>query len=204
MKYAFIQRHERTHGVARLCAALGVSRSGYYGGHQRPPSTRTQSDQQLLQALRRVHQQTREQYGAIKLWRALQRAGIPCGRHRVARLRRHYGLEARRVRRFRVSVEHHQLPPPAPNRLQQHFVTTGVNRVWVGDLTMIPTRVGWLYLAVLLDLYSRRIVGWALRPTPEKQVVVDALHMALTTRRPLPGLIHHSDQGAQYASGAYR
>ena len=204
MKYAFIQSHERTHRVTHLCAALGVSRSGYYGWRQRPPSVRTQEDQQLLLALRQVHHQSREQYGALKLWRALQQAGIACGRHRVARLRRAHGLEARRVRRFRISVEHHHLPPPAPNRLQQCFVTTGVNRVWVGDLTMIPTRTGWLYLAVLLDLYSRRVVGWALRPTPEKQITLAALQMALTTRRPQPGLIHHSDQGAQYTSGAYR
>ena len=204
MKYAFIQTHEQAHRVTRLCAALGVSRSGYYGWRQRPLSVRTQADQRLLIAMRRVHHQTREQYGAVKLWRALQQGGIPCGRHRVARLRRADGLEARRVRRFRISVEHHHLPPPAPNRLQQCFVTTGVNRVWVGDLTMVPTRTGWLYLAVLLDLYSRRVVGWALRPTPEKQLTLAALQMALTSRRPQPGLIHHSDQGAQYTSGAYR
>ncbi len=204
MKYAFIQAHAQGHRLTCLCAALGVSRSGYYAWRQRPPSARTQEDQRLLVTVRRLHEKTREQYGALKLWYALQRAGIPCGRHRVARLRRQHGLEAQRVRRFRVSVEHHQLPPPAPNRLQQHFVTTDLNRVWVGDLTMIPTRAGWLYLAVLLDLYSRRVVGWALRPTPEKQVAMAALQMALTSCRPRPGLIHHSDQGAQYASGAYR
>ncbi len=204
MRYAFIHTHEQSYRVTRLCTALGVSRSGYYGWRRRPPCARKQQDHQLLPLLRQLHQQTREQYGALKLWRAVQQAGIPCGRHRVARLRRQDGLEARRIRRFRVSVEHHQLPAAAPNRLRQIFVTTGLNRVWVGDLTMIPTRAGWLYLAVLLDLYSRRVVGWAVRPTPEKQVTLAALQMALTSRRPAPGLIHHSDQGAQYACGAYR
>lgn len=101
----------------------------------------------------------REEYGAIKLWREATRRGIRCGRHRVARLRKQGGLEARRGRRFRVIVEHHQLPPPAPNVLQQRFEATGLNRVWVGDVTMVATRAGWLYVAVLLDLYSRRVSG---------------------------------------------
>lgn len=109
--------------------------------------------------LRRLHQQAREEYGAIKLWRAVIQHGIRCARHRVARLRKLAGLEARRICRFRVIVEHHQLPPPAPYRLQQCFVTTTLNRVWVGDVTAVATRAGWLYVAVLLDLYSRRGIG---------------------------------------------
>jgi transposase InsO family protein len=119
-------------------------------------------------------------------------------------LRKLAGLEARRVRRFRVIVEHHQLAPPAPNLLQQHFVTTALHRVWVGDLTMVATRAGWLYLAVLLDLYSRRVIGWAMRSTPDQQLTLDALAMAVRQRRVRPGLIHHSDQGAQYSCVAYQ
>jgi transposase InsO family protein len=204
MRYAFIQHHERDHRVTRLCAALAVSRSGYYAWRHRPVSARADADQRLLPVLCRLHRQMREEYGAIKLWRALQDVGIRCGRHRVARLRKLAGLDARRTRRFRVIVEHHQLPPPAPNLLQQRFVTTTLNRVWVGDVTAVPTRAGWLYVAVLLDLYSRRVIGWAMSAKPDQHLALDALTMAVTQRPVRPGLIHHSDQGAQYSSLAYR
>jgi transposase InsO family protein len=122
----------------------------------------------------------------------------------VARLRKLAGLEARRIRRFRVIAEHHQLPPPAPNLLQQRFVTTMLNRVWVGDFTAVPTRAGWLYVAVLLDLYSRRVIGWAMSGKPDHQLTLDALTMAVRQRRIPPGLIHHSDQGSQYSCLAYQ
>jgi putative transposase len=204
VRYAFIQAHERAHHVTRLCGALAVSRSGYYAWRHRPASARAEADQHLLHVLRRVHLQTREQYGAVKLWQALITSGIRCGRHRVARLRRLAGLDARRTRRFRVIVEHHHLPPPAPNLLHQQFRTTALNRVWVGDLTAIPTRAGWLYLAVLLDLYSRRVIGWAMSGKPDQHVTLEALTMAVRQRQVRPGLIHHSDQGAQYSSLAYR
>ena len=154
--------------------------------------------------MRRLHQQAREEYGAIKLWRALTQSGVWCGRHWVARLRKLGGLEAKRVRRFRVSVEHHHLPSPAPNVLQQCFETTGLSRVWVGDFTMVATRAGWLYVAVLLDLCSRRVIGWAMREKPDQQLTLDALAMATRQRRIAPGLIHHSDQGAQYSCLAYQ
>jgi transposase InsO family protein len=122
----------------------------------------------------------------------------------VARLRKLARLEARRVRRFRVIVEHHQLPAPAPNVLQQRFVTTTVNRVWVGDFTHIPTRAGWLYVAVLLDLYSRRVIGWAMRPKPDHHLTLEALAMAVRQRGVRPGLVHHSDQGTQYSALLYQ
>ncbi|MGH2603718.1 MAG: IS3 family transposase [Nitrospirales bacterium] len=204
MKYAFVQAHAGAHRVTRLCTALGVSRSGYYAWRHRPVSARTAADQRVLPVLRRLHQQARGEYGAIKLWQTLQKRGIRCGRHRVARLRKLAGLEARRIRRFRVIVEHHQLPPPAPNLLQQHFVAPALNTVWVGDLTAVPTRAGWLYVAVLLDLYSRRVIGWAMSATPDQHLVLHALAMAAAQRPVRPGLIHHSDQGAQYSSLAYR
>lgn len=204
MRYAFIRTQERTHRVTRLCAALAVSRSGYYAWRDRAPSARTLEDQRLLSALRQIHVEMREQYGAVKLWREARRRGIPCSRHRVARLRKRAGLEAKRVRRFRVIVEHHQLPPPAPNVLQQRFETTGLNRVWVGDVTLVATRAGWLYVAVLLDLYSRRVIGWAMRSTPDQQLTLDALAMAIRQRRVRRGLVHHSDQGAQYSALRYQ
>jgi transposase InsO family protein len=187
-----------------MCGVLQVSRSGYYAWRDRPESPRTQANQRLVERMRQVYSQTKERYGAVKLWRALQTAGVACGRHRVARLRRLHGLLARRVRRFRTVIEHHQFAPPAPNRLQQVFVAPAANRIWAGDLTAIATRAGWLYLAVLLDLYSRRVIGWAMSATPDKQVAVGALRMAVERRQPPPGLIHHTDQGALYTSLAYQ
>lgn len=204
MRYQFIDGQRPFHRLVRLCAVLQVSRSGYYAWRHRPASPRTQANQRLVERMRQVHRQTKERYGAVKLWRALTALGIACGRHRVARLRRLHRLTARRVRRFRLVVEHHQCAPPAPNRLQQRFVAPTANHIWVGDLTAIATRAGWLYLAVLLDLYSRRVIGWAMSATPDKQVAVAALRMAIARRQPAAGLIHHTDQGALYTSGAYQ
>jgi putative transposase len=204
MRYQFIGDHRTEHRLGHLCAALEVSRSGYYAWRSRPESARTHANRALTDRIRQLHTQTHERYGAVKVWQALRAAGLRCGRHRVARLRRLQGLLARRVRRFRALVEHHQFAPPAPNRLQQVFVAPAANRIWAGDLTAIATRAGWLYLAVILDLYSRRVIGWAMSGKPDQQVALRALQMALHQRRPAPGLIHHTDQGALYTSVAYR
>lgn len=204
MRYAFIRTQEPHHRVTRLCTVLGVSRSGYYAWRDRAPSGRAKEEARLLPLLRQLHQEMREQYEAVKLWREARARGIPCGRHRVARLRKSGKLEAKRVRRFRVSVAHHQLPPPAPNLLEQQFVTPTLNRIWVGDITLVATRAGWLYVAVLLDLCSRRVIGWAMREKPDPQVTLEALAMAVRHRRIHPGLIHHSDRGAQYSCNAYQ
>jgi putative transposase len=204
MKYQFVAVYQAEHRLTRLCQTLGVSRSGYYAWRRRPASPRTRANTRLVRQMQQLHRQTRERYGAVKLWRALLASGVACGRHRVARLRRQYGLLARRVRRFRVVIEHHQFAPPAPNRLQQVFVASAPNRIWAGDLTAIATRAGWVYLAVILDLYSRRVIGWAMSPRPDQHVALTALQMAMTHRRPRPGLIHHTDQGATYTSVAYQ
>jgi len=204
MKYQFVAAYQAEHRLTRLCQTLGVSRSGYYAWRRRPASPRTRANARLVGQMQQLHRQTKERYGAVKLWRALLASGVACGRHRVARLRRQYGLLARRVRRFRVVIEHHQFAPPAPNRLQQVFVASAPNRIWAGDLTAIATRAGWVYLAVILDLYSRRVIGWAMSPRPDQHVALTALQMAMTHRRPRPGLIHHTDQGATYTSVAYQ
>jgi transposase InsO family protein len=204
MKYQFVAAYQAEHRLTRLCQTLGVSRSGYYAWRRRPASPRTRANARLVGQMQQLHRQTKERYGAVKLWRALLALGVACGRHRVARLRRQYGLMARRVRRFRVVIEHHQFAPPAPNRLQQVFVAPAPNRIWAGDLTAIATRAGWVYLAVILDLYSRRVIGWAMSPRPDQHVALTALQMAMTHRRPRPGLIHHTDQGATYTSVAYQ
>jgi len=204
VKYAFIRRHARLFKVARMCAVLGVSRSGYYEWRDRPESRRATQDRQLLHSIRTVHLQSREAYGAYKTWRVLRARGVACGRHRVARLRRQNGIEARRKRRFRVVVEHHKLAPPAPNRLARRFRVGQPDRVWAGDMTVIPTGAGWLHLAVLLDLYSRRVVGWAMGHARGQALSLAALRMAIEHRRPKAGLLHHSDQGSAYVGTLYQ
>jgi transposase InsO family protein len=204
VKYAFIHAHQLQFRVVRMCRVLAVSRSGFYAWCGRPDSARARANQQLVAHMVRLHQQTREAYGAVKLWRALQAGGVACGRHRVARLRQLHGLQTRRIRRFRITTHSRHAPPPAPNHLQQRFQADQPNQIWAGDITFIATRRGWVYLAVLLDLYSRRVVGWAMSTRLTEDLVAHALTMALHRRRPAPGLIHHSDQGCQYASGAYQ
>jgi putative transposase len=204
VRYQFIRDHETTHRVTALCAALTVSRSGYYGWRARPESRRTQNNQRLLTRIRQVHARSREAYGIIKAWRALREQGETCGHNRVARLRRLHGIEARRRRRFRLPGAARNNLPPAPNLLDRHFTVDRPNRVWAGDITFVPTREGWLYLAVLLDLYARRVVGWAMSDRQNRQPASDALTMAIEQRQPEPGLIHHTDQGNVYATPAYR
>lgn len=195
MRYRFIDTQRPFHRLVRLCAVLGVSRSGYCAWRTRPISARHHANARLLAQMRQLHAATKERYGAVKLWRALTAEGIACGRHRVARLRRVHGLIARRVRRFRMLVEHHQFAPPALNHVQQIFTAPAPNRLWAGDLTAIATHAGWLYLAVPLALYFRRVISWAMSATPDKLVAVAALQMALAQRQPAPGLIQHADQG---------
>ena len=183
---------------------LGVSRSGYYGWRTRPASARAEANARLLQHIRRIHAGSRENYGTVKTWRALTEAGETCGRHRVARLRQTHGIEAKRMRRFRSAYAARNNEAAAPNLLNRDFVASAPDRVWVGDVTFIATREGWLYLAVLIDLYSRRVVGWAMGNQQNRQLVSDALTMAIEHRRPAPGLIHHTDQGVLYGTSAYR
>jgi len=204
VKYAFIHEHVERFRVTSLCRALCVSRSGYYEWLDRPESRHASQDHQLLKSIRVLHARSREAYGAYKTWKVLQAQGIACGRHRVARLRRENGIEALRKRRFRVMTEHHKLPPPAPNILAQNFRVAQPNRVWAGDMTVIPTGGGWLHLAIMLDLYSRRVVGWAMGNERSQGLSLKALRMAIEQRRPGKGLLHHSDQGSAYVAGLYR
>jgi len=183
---------------------MAVSRSGYYEWRDRAESPKGQEDLALLAQIRKVHVQSREAYGAKKTWLELNDRGVVCGKHRVARIRQQAGIEARRKRRFRITVENRGTLPPAPNLLQQCFQVGQPNRVWVGDMTFIRTRAGFLYLAVLLDLYGRRIVGWSMSGKPDMALVLGALQMALEQRKPQRGLIHHTDQGVLYAARGYR
>jgi putative transposase len=210
VRYACIHRHAGAYAVALMCRVLRVSRPGYYAWRCRPPSARACANLQLLTAIRAVHQQSRARYGSPRVTRELQAQGYRCSEPRVARLMRLAGVQAKRRRRFRVTTDSRHGEPVAPNRLQRRFAVPtigGVNRVWASDITYVPTREGWLYLAVVLDLASRRVIGWAMRAcctTLERGLTLDALQMALAQRQPAPGVLHHADRGSQYACGDYQ
>jgi len=203
VKYAFIREHQQEFSVAAMCRVLKVSRSGFYDWRDRGPSARSLANAALLADIRKVHLEHRQAYGALKTWQALKQQGIACGKHRIARLRAQAGIEARRKRRFRVMTEHHKTRN-APDLLQRRFQSTAPNRVWVGDMTFIRTRQGWLHLAVLLDVFSRRVVGWSMGNQADQQLSLSALNMALVQRQPKAGLVHHTDGGSPYKATAYR
>lgn len=203
MKYAFIRDHRDCFPVRSLCRVLEVSASGYYDWLDRPMSLRQQEDQRLLGHIRRIHHQSRQNYGGRKVWRALNREGIACGKHRVERLRRLHGIEAKRRARFKVTTQSKRHHWAAPDRVRRRFSTERPNQVWVGDVTFIPTRGGWLYLAMLLDLYSRKVVGWSMSDRNNQALVLNALSMALKHRQPGHGLIHHTDRGQLYCAREY-
>lgn len=182
---------------------LKVSPSGYYGWARRPVSRRAQENERLLIEIRRVHYESRQAYGSLKTWKTLREGGVLCGRHRVARLRRLYRIEAKRRRRFKVTTQSRDTSWIAPNLLNRRFLADHPNRVWLGDVTFIATRRGWLYLAVLLDLYSRKVIGWSMSDRIDKQLALGALEMALRRRAPETPVLHHTDRGAIYASDEY-
>jgi len=198
MKYLFIKANQASYTVQTLCWALRVSRSGYYSWLNRLPSQREKANQDLLRHIQRVHKQSREHYGIRKVWKQLVSEGITCGKNRIARLRAVHHIYAKRRKRFVVTTRSKSNLWIAPDRLQRDFTAKYPNQKWVSDVTFIPTRTGWLYLAVTLDLYSRRVVGWAMSSRNNGQLVLDCLNMALEHRQPEKGLIHHSDQGATY------
>lgn len=187
-----------------MCRALQVSRSGYYAWKTRPLSKRALFDKYLAEQIRQVHLASRQNYGTVKVWKTLKTKGISCGRHRVARLRRLNNIISRRRRRFKITTMSKNTEWIAPNRLNRCFSVTRPNKAWVGDVTFISTRKGWLYLAVLLDLYSRKVIGWSMSDRNDKQLVIDALNMAMVRRKPEPGLLHHTDRGSIYGSDDYR
>ena len=203
MKYAFMQEQREEFELKRMCQVLQVSRSGYYDWAKRQESNRSQRDRTLLKEIRKVHEETKEAYGANKTWRTLNQFGMVCGKHRVARLRRQAGIEARRKRKFRLAYKARNTAPAPPNLLRWPFKADYPDQVWVTDVTFVPTRSGWLYLAVMIDLHTRLVVGWSMKDRPNQELVNEALMMAVDQRRPKPGLIHHSDQGVLYSSGSY-
>jgi transposase InsO family protein len=209
-KYAAITAHRGRYPVRLMCTALGVSVSGFYDAQARrngPPSARAVQDEQLLVKVRTAFRKSRRSYGAPRIQCELQDQGIPIARKRVARLMREDQLVARARRRFVHTTDSAHAEPIAPNLLERRFDPADypiVDRAWVGDMTYVPTREGWLFLAVLLDLCSRRVVGWATGTTLATTLPLAALHQALRLRQPGPGLIQHTDRGSQYASHEYR
>jgi putative transposase len=201
--FAFIQAEKAQHPVRTLCRALGVSASGFYASQQRTPSARARSDRRLRLHLRAAHRASGGTYGSPRLCQALQQEGERVGRNRVIRLMRAEQLYGRPRRRFILTTAADPTARAAANVLGQRFTPTGPNRVWAADITAVPTTEGWLYLAVLLDLYSRRVVGWATGPTLETSLVLLAWHRAVALRRRAPAM-HHSDRGCQYTSAAYQ
>jgi transposase InsO family protein len=202
--FQWIAVEKARYPVRALCRTLGVSSSGYYAwairGRRRSPDR----DLAVRHAIRVAHVESRGRYGSPRILQVLRGQGHRVGRNRVIRLMRAEGLRARRCRRFVVTTDSRHPWTPAPNHLQRHFQARHPNRGWVADLTYLDTHEGWLYLAVVIDLFSRRVVGWAIRTTLHTDLPEAALRMAIIRRQPRPGLVHHSDRGMQYASHTYR
>ncbi len=183
---------------------LQVSRSGFYAWSKRAPSVRSRSDQALVVDIKAMHRASRNTYGSPRVRRQLLAQGHTVGRGRVARLMRDNDLRGKRKRRFRTTTQSNHSHPVAPNVLQRQFTVEQPNAAWVGDITYVWTMEGWLYLAVIVDLYSRRVVGWAMGKRIDQALTLRALRMALQACGPGPGLIHHTDRGSQYAANDYR
>jgi putative transposase len=183
---------------------LDVSPSGYYAWRGRAPSAREMANRELMVKIKTVFQESDETYGSPRVYHALKAQGVACSENRVARLMRLRGLRARQVRRFRATTKRNKAHRAAPNRLKRDFTAGRPNQKWLADITYIPTQEGWLYLAVILDLFSRRIVGWAMSERMTSDLTLRALRMAIRRRQPGPGLIHHSDQGSQYTDKKYQ
>jgi putative transposase len=198
-----VEREKAHHSIVMLCRVLRVSCSGYYAWRKREPSARAQADAVLTEQIRTIHQRSRQTYGAPRIHAELAAAEMRCGRKRVARLMRAAGIVGCHRRRQVVTTVREPRAAPAPDLLQRQFVAEAPNVRWTADITYVPTWSGFLYLAVVLDVFSRRIVGWAMADHLRTDLVLSALDMALWNRRPAPGVIHHSDHGCQYTSIAF-
>lgn len=204
MKYAFIEAHQGEYPIRLMCRVLKIARSGYYKWLTEPASQRERVNAALTEAIQAVHAASRQTYGSPRVYRDLKAQGIACGRHRVARLMRRAGIVGRRRKHSKVTTTSDHDHPIAPNVVQQDFTADRPDATWLTDITYVATREGWLYLAVVLDVFSRMIVGWALGTSLDQSLVLRALRMALVHRCPPPGLVHHSDRGSQYTARAYQ
>jgi transposase InsO family protein len=204
VKFAFIHVEKASYPIGVMCPLLSVSRSGYYAWRDRPASQHAKADAQLAVEIAATHKRSRRAYGSPRVHRDLRARGIRIGKKRVERLMRQGGIVAKRRRRFRRTTDSNHAHPIAPNVLERKFDVELPNTAWVTDVTYVWTLEGWLYLAVILDLCSRRVVGWAGSASNDRALALDALGRALDARRPPRGLVHHSDRGSPYASDDYR
>ena len=204
MKFKFISENREMFKVGRMCAVLKVSCTGFYSWLKRPESRRRIENRFLEQKIRETHEASRKIYGAPKIYEDLKDEGIACSLNRVARIMRQAGIKSKTVKRFKATTDSRHNFPVAPNRLDQNFNVSIPNKAWAADITYIATAEGWLYLAALMDLYSRKIVGWSMDNRMTRQLSINALEMAITNRQGIQGLTHHSDRGSQYASDNYQ
>ncbi len=204
MRYQFIQANQHEFPVRRMCSVLGVSSSGYYAWRERPVSPREQANQELSLEIHAIHIRSRKTYGSPRVHADLVARGFQAGKNRVARLMRAENIYGRRKKKQTRTTNSQHSYPVAPNRLNRDFHAMRPNEKWLADITYIPTAEGWLYLAAVLDLFSRKIVGWAFADTLESCLVEQAFNMAVQNRTMLSGLLHHSDRGSQYAGDAYQ
>lgn len=204
MKYKFIATHLDEFPISRMCQMLAVSRSGYYAWCERPTSAREMANKALLAKIKKLFDQHKGRYGSPRIHRALRQGGERCSHKRVARLMRQHGLRARRKPGYKRTTQSNHTLPVAANLLNQDFSATAPNQKWCGDISYVATAEGWLYLAVIIDLYARVVVGWAMGPSLNRTLVLGALQMAIQRRRPAAGLLHHSDRGSQYACHDYK
>ena len=199
MKVRFVEAERAQHAVSLLCKAVGITPAGYYAARRRGVSLRARRDVELAGLIRASWTQSRGTYGAPRVHADLAAAGVGVSRKRVARLMAADGLRGVTRRKWRTTIVD-PAQPPAPDRVNRRFTASAPNRLWVADITHVPTRQGWLYLAIVMDTWSRRIVGWSMRDDLRAALAVDAVTMAITRRRPPSGLVHHSDRGSQYTS----
>ena len=204
MKYAFISEYAHEHSVALMCKVLRVSRSGYYRFQHHVPSNREEANVRLLKKIRRVHGQSRKTYGSPRVHRELLKQGHPCGRHRVARLMAKEGIVGKIRRRYRATTRQSRTAQASPDLVQREFTATRPHQIWTSDITYIWTEEGWLYLAVILDVFSRAIVGWATSAHIDAALVCSAFGRAVAQYRPGLRVIFHSDRGSQYTSKMFR
>lgn len=203
MRYQFIEDHRHDFRVKLMCRVLDVSSSGYYAWRKRPSSAREMANHTLLQEIQAAHQASKGVYGSPRIYHEVKEK-VSCSQNRVARLMKKHGIAAKQKRRYKQTTKANGAHPVAPNLIDRDFAAAAPNEKWTTDITYIPTLEGWLYLAVVLDLFSRRIVGWAMSARMTSDLVLDALHMAIRERKPAVGLIHHSDRGSQYTGAPYQ
>ena len=205
MKYEFIERERSAFSVERMCQALKVSRSGFYGWKREKDSgKRVKEDLKLLEMIKKSYKESRGTYGSPRMTRELREKGMACGKNRVASLMRRNNIAAKTRRKFKATTQSKHQFPVAPNLLNRNFKASAPNQVWLSDLTYVWTEEGWLYLAVILDVFNRQIVGWGMGDRLTADLALRAFHQAVGMRHPAPGLIFHSDRGVQYACSEFR